>query len=614
MDGIFLRKWIWGVVVFLLTALLFTVFWQEDWELANHQVTSVRFGFYRVMEIEAVCGLGIAWFAWKRIQFNRLDGMVVVFCSYLVGRSLLSGEPVVFRVELVTLLFLLYGLLRLLLSLSEEATQVLLLTLAGAMCVEGIWGIAQLYGGVYSGHALYRLTGSFFNPGPYAGFLVTGFPVALAFYLEHPPAKITGKWLGYGVKSITGVALLLVFVLLPATLSRSAWLAAIAGGGIVLGRYYRLWDRGRKWVTGQKRRFAAVALIGLMLLVGFAAGIYTLKKDSADGRMLIWKVCLLAMKERPWTGVGTGRFGGAFGEAQAAYFASGSATSQEEWVAGVPEYGFNEYLQMGVEGGVIGLVLFGAVLVFALVRLCSSVRTEKVATLGSLTAFLVFACFSYPLGVLPLCLVFVMLIAIAATPLECRWQEKDRLSGNIRRWGTLGLAGGIAVVVWGIVGSKGEERKAYVRWREEQSYFNMAIYKGTELNYGELYPFLRQQPRFLFEYGQCLSQTEQYEASNRILQEATRLSADPMFFNIMGKNEQALQRTEAAADYFCRAAATVPNRMYPLYLLCRMYFESGQTVRGIKLGKELLEKKPKVMSEAVKEMKSEIQEWINQNQ
>ena len=48
---------------------------------------------------------------------------------------------------------------------------------------------------------------------------------------------------------------------------------------------------------------------------------------------------------------------------------------------------------------------------------------------------------------------------------------------------------------------KEEERRAYVHWREEQSYFKMEIYKGTEENYGKLYPFLFQQPRFCLSTG-----------------------------------------------------------------------------------------------------------------
>ena len=37
--------------------------------------------------------------------------------------------------------------------------------------VEAVWGLCQLYGFSVSGHSRYALTGSFFNPGPYAGYL-----------------------------------------------------------------------------------------------------------------------------------------------------------------------------------------------------------------------------------------------------------------------------------------------------------------------------------------------------------------------------------------------------------------------------------------------------------
>lgn len=62
-----------------------------------------------------------------------------------------------------------------------------------------------------------------------------------------------------------------------------------------------------------------------------------------------------AIAENPWGGCGLGYFGGAFGKAQAAYFTTEEASEQEEWVAGSPEYGFNEYLQLGVNWGLSGV-------------------------------------------------------------------------------------------------------------------------------------------------------------------------------------------------------------------------------------------------------------------
>ena len=50
-----------GIVVFLLTALLFVFWYDRDRELAESHVTAVRFGFYRVIWIEVLCGITVAW-------------------------------------------------------------------------------------------------------------------------------------------------------------------------------------------------------------------------------------------------------------------------------------------------------------------------------------------------------------------------------------------------------------------------------------------------------------------------------------------------------------------------------------------------------------------------
>lgn len=46
-------------------------------------------------------------------------------------------------------------------------------------CVEAVWGLRQLYGFASSNHSLYALTGSFFNPGPYSGYLAMILPICL---------------------------------------------------------------------------------------------------------------------------------------------------------------------------------------------------------------------------------------------------------------------------------------------------------------------------------------------------------------------------------------------------------------------------------------------------
>lgn len=74
--------------------------------------------------------------------------------------------------------------------------------------------------------------------------------------------------------------------------------------------------------------------------------------------------------------------------------------------------------------------------------------------------------------------------------------------------------------------------------------------------------------------------TGQPEASNLIIEEAARLSADPMIRNIMGKNYQTMKQYPQAESAFLKASHMVPNRLYPLYLLAKMYHESGPNRQG----------------------------------
>jgi hypothetical protein len=75
-----------------------------------------------------------------------------------------------------------YFYLRILRSSKDQTIQTLF-----AVCfiltglVEAIWGLRQLYGFTGSQHYLYKITGSFFNPGPYSGWLAMVFPMALGY-------------------------------------------------------------------------------------------------------------------------------------------------------------------------------------------------------------------------------------------------------------------------------------------------------------------------------------------------------------------------------------------------------------------------------------------------
>ena len=485
----------------------------------------------------------------------------------------------------------------------------------------------QLYGFKPSQHALLKLTGSFFNPGPYAGYLAVVVPMAIYYWVDGTRMTRVGRigadensennsnrwglWvksaMTIGIKIFAAVTCIAIILVLPAAMSRAAWLAAVAGSVIVLFMSKKIKIRVNQCHPRHLRSIVLAIIICLMICL---VGIYYLKKDSADGRLLTWKVSLSVIKKHPF-GVGLGHFPGAYGDAQAAYFASGKASETEEYVAGNPEYGFNEFLQIAIESGVISLLLFAGMIISAFRGL---MKTRDWGVMGALAAMLVFAFFSYPFSLLPFLIVFVFLLVLSVpekkfSVFSFQFSEKNKsvLIHSIR----VICVPVLCVIVTAFCLSKQYPvYKAYKQWKSNQYDYQADLYEATINTLSPLYPYLNDRIRFLFEYGRSLSQMEHYEKSNEVLRRAMQISCDPMLYNIMGKNCQALKQYPEAEQCFIKSSHIVPSRLYPHYLLMKLYLEMGEEEKTKAAAQIVLTKEPKVPSTAVKEMRDEARKII----
>ncbi|MBQ8520385.1 MAG: O-antigen ligase family protein [Bacteroides sp.] len=420
-----------------------------------------------------------------------------------------------------------------------------LLILAGA--IEAIWGLLQVYGYEPSNHSLYALTGSFYNPGPYSGFLAMCVPVALHEWLE-------GKrvW-----KHVSLAALVLMLVVLPSGMSRSAWLAALVASGYVLGMHYR----------EKVCRYWKYFCVGGLLLVVLAIGAYYWKKDSADGRLLMWKVATQAVLDQPWQGVGWEYVAGAYGDAQERYFASGAASEQEAHVAGAPEYVFNEYLQVAMAWGVPALC--GILL---LVGGCFYLghRGRMFGVCGGLLSLGMFSFSSYPFQFVE------FIVALIALLVACMMRLRN-------------VCLQVSVLIIGIV---------------------VCLYL---YDYREEHPIRK--AHTMFERAHSLHKAGEWEASTELLKETMRISSDAMILNIIGKNCQALGYYEEAEEWFIRSTHRLPNRIYPYYLLAKLYAECSDVFAREKLEwavKMVLEKEAKVESTAIRQMREEVKDLLEE--
>ena len=459
---------------------------------------------------------------------------------------------------------------------------------------EAIYGLRQLYGFTSSHHSLYSLTGSFFNPGPYSGYLAMIFPLCLDQWLRlrKRENKNWMEWTGYyGAVAV----LFLILCVLPAGMSRSAWVAALISGIWVYG-VHKSWPvrLKRVWMRKKTKVLAVTSVLCIVVLVGGVC-LFNLKKDSASGRLFMWKISSRAIAEKPFTGYGQGNFALAYGTSQEAYFAEGSYSLQEELVAGSPEYAFNEYLQIALEWGIPVLLCCLAFAGFCLRR---GVELKRWGPCGSVISLLVFAFSSYPMQIPGFAVTFYFLLAACVIG-----RSKIMLLFFIS-----------IIILLGAYYWKNNQYDACKNWYRSKMLYNIGAYQSAKEEYETLYPELKNRGAFLFEYGYCLHKLKQYDSSTIVLEEAMKHSCDPMILNIIGKNYQAVGKYKKAEESLIRSTHRLPGRIYPYYLLAKLYAEpeNQQPEKLKRMVEVVLTKEPKVQSTAVKEMRAEVKKLLKQ--
>ena len=471
--------------------------------------------------------------------------------------------------------------------------------LMGFGAVEALHGLGQIAGIYPSNHSLFVLTGTFYNPGPYSGYLAAVLPVAL-----HRMVVMNGKKDRLSVVQyyLSMCVLLLICCVLPAGMSRAAWIASLISCGYIVLRIYRV--EVKSFVSKHRYIVLGVLIVGLL----FASGAYFIKRDSADGRFLIWKITSQAIADSPW-GEGNGRtFSAIYGDAQEIYFTDCEYSESEAWVAGTPDFAFNEYLQIAVEYGVWVSVLF-ITLVLVLLKIAGS-RKSLAGMGGCLLSLMVFACFSYPLHIPAI--VPVWLLAVMALCGEGLMMIKRKRNAVLVLLPIVVVGLTASVNMYGMYSAR---TRAVRQWMPVRGLYYSGAFKATAEEYGKLYDNMSWHKDFCFEYGRALYKAGNYGKAEEVLLRAITVSGDPMILNILGRNAQESGEYGKAEKYLLRSTHRLPERVYPHYLLVKLYAELGcfDRVKLVREAEYVLNAEPKVNSTAIREMRLEVKNILREN-
>mgnify|MGYP000917622219 FL=1 len=611
---------IWALSALSVLCTVFTV----SSDLWNGTVTGKYFWFFLSQTVFAGFTLLNVLLRKKKWSVSILDVLVLVFIAYCSANHLARDSGFEIKLYLLLSLGMFYVCLRVFIQTLNAAVWLLPAVIILAGFSESVTGLMQLYGFLHSNHSLYKITGHFFNPGPFSGFVALTVPLAayyVVYYWNTSIIRINAiratclkniHWtdkLKQVVRNAENIPLSMVvlsvlnltgaLLVIPAAMSRSAWFAITAGVLVVLVSRYGLSYRATAFFRRNKKRSVLMSIAAIIIAAAAFTGVYNLKRGSADGRLFLWKVASGAIAEKPVFGYGLGNFAGTYGQAQYGYFILG-VDEKEAMTADSPAYAFNEFIQIGVEQGIVGLLLFLGIIIIAV---ASCIRSQgKAGVLGAIVAVLVFGFTSYPLSVLPICIAFVTLL-----PLSNGENNSFVLPKVVFVAISIILAGSCIYFTARIKPLRQAYRSLRVLTMTAQ--YNQYDYSK---DFQELISYLNKNYKFMFSYGKALAAQNKFDESSGVLIKGASSSSDPMFYNLIGNNYLALGETEKVEKYYWKAYYTLPNRLYPLYLLTKLYHETGQDEKAKEIAMRLLEKEPKVMSTAVREMKDYAQKIMSE--
>lgn len=533
---------------------------------------------------------------------NIIVGLLLelaLFCCFLVCGFQFRGQQngrIIYQLLFVFVLFRFFFCF-----IPRFSFHITIVALAASCLRETILGYSQILS-LSSFHRNHILCGSFNNPGPYGGWLTICVCVLVA-YLTICYRKNRNELLPKVLYYLIGLICLAAIMIIPSTQSRAALLA------LGCSMSFLFWGvlKQRKQLSAFIKRYGII-VCGLVLLMGVAAYFY--KKPSADGRMLMNRINVLTILNNTQTVSEYKSFGGKYGDTQSKYFEKQIKekgkrdldwtviNKQERMVADCPEFAFNEYLQVGVDLGLFYLFLFLIIIIGVSVI---SFKNGSIWYYG-IIAFAVFALFSYPLHLLKFQILFPVLLAAGLSSINNDLNKKLVFVEFLLI---------IPVIIFGIRPKMTvhRERKEYEKqWAQIYYYYQVEEYDEVVESCAPLFEKMRENQEFLFFYGQSLNKIGKYEESDSILKVGTLISSDPMFWNVMGNNSLALGRYREAEERYKHAFYMVPNRLYPLNLLAKLYHAEGDTIRFLEMSDMVESFIPKIESVNTERLRSEIRE------
>ncbi len=529
--------------------------------------------------------------------FGTLAGFVIL-SSFLFENY--NTYPVYILSSFLFLLVLHY-----LFNFYPDLSQTLAKGISIIAIAEAGYCLVQYFGFASGNNQFFEVTGTWVNPNVTAMFLAMALPLLLTFLNSKHKNMVIGG------------LLILIFALITLKCR-----TALLGGLVATIVFYAQKSNAKAYFKQTKNRSTVylLAIIVLSISIPIANYLYTQKKESADGRKIIWQLSAKMIAEKPFFGYGYGVFSKNYNTYQAAFLSENPAIFQDNKQIGTVKMAYNEILQNGVEGGITGAVIFvllmGSLLWFPKYRI--KAQPEEYADLktghacyAAIVAFCVMSLVNFSVQAIPVWFLFIVYSAFITTKIPAiRLSKNLTLNKIIDK--KLSFATGLLCVTASVY-------LCYFTFAlattDRQNKLNLIQAQKGELNeaLGKM-PALKQNLYFYesywTNYADLLMKNKSYDLALVKLREAKRFSADPMLFIKSGICYQKINNYSAAMTEFKQAVLLDPSKFRNRHLLLVAYDKLGDATNAVQVAKNIIDLTPKIPSAKVNQYKKSATDYL----
>ena len=345
----------------------------------------------------------------------------------------------------------------------------------------------------------------------------------------------------------------------------------------------------------------------LFLILSIPLSAVLLKVDSANGRWFISCRTFEMICKHPIMGWGQNGFVANYMDVQAQYFGS-YPDSPYSILADNIHHPLNEFLLIGVNYGILGVILVFGFLLFTFVLYVRDNTPHKREGLLILICILIQSSFSYPFSYPFSYLLLVLSLLLIFSKRVYRLQNF--------MWNRIFFI--LLVICMSFcMASMIRKTVAQMKWKYVSEQANILLPDDIKLAYAELYPTLGSNIDFLYDYATEMFLGEKYELSFQLVRKIQSQISDYNLQLLIGDLYEANKNHQMAIQSYEKASLMCPSKVAPLYETYKIYRNLNDTANCMRIYEQLSNKKIKVnnilVNRMIEEVDSDVRFFLEHN-